>query len=569
MRRLACIVFALSLVPRAGAAQEAGGQGVVFGGEAGTFGELYGVAGAEQRRPTATGRIYLRPSMSLYGKFTITMEFLLSTQGHRFGAEARQTLNQYSISPDWGWGNATIGNFTGNYSPLTYSGIRALGVSAEVRRGSFTLSSFGGRSQRATTGGAVAGGYSRTVAGGRVGIGDPDRTSLMLIVLGARDDVDSRPPPSDTLFLEPQPDTAFAEDTVSIGFDNQFTVTPQQNLVVSVAGSLTLLDDRVALKGELAGSGYTRDLRSEVITNPDLLDRIPDLAEALFTPRVSSSADYAYTLEARLRPVQPLTTTVTFRNLGPGYVSLGTASLMSDARELQVRTALRFRRTQTSIDIGRQSDNLGGQKSFTTQRDRLGAAFSMRVTDRWTSSLRLQRATLDNHADEPERWIAYGSWLVGGRQTVTFPRESLFRSSSLDYTFRTTGDDNPLRVASTSRSHTLNTSVVLSPTRALSFTPTVGLVRSQFGEDGWSTRSTFGLGAQFSADRGRWVSGLNLGRSQVHQTTAVQTTLTSRYQLTRRDAIVFSVRANDYHHVVDADRSFREATASLRWAHRF
>lgn len=563
------LTLGLVLSTQAVQAQEPTRQPLNFGGEMGTFSELYGISGADQRRPTATGRIYLRPTFSLFGVINVTGDFVLSTEGNRFGAEARQAINQYSLRPEWSWGRATIGDFSGSYSPLTYQGVRARGASLDVERGTFRAGAFGGRSQRAVPGGAVSGAYARMLAGGRVGLGDPEGTSLMLVMVSAWDDPNSLPPPPDTLFADEQPDTLFVQDTLSIGRENQFAVTPQRNLVLSLAGSLALLDDRLKVKAELAGSGHTRDRRSDRIENEVILDRIPGLAQDLFTPRTSTTADYAYTLEAQARPATPLTTTITLRNLGPGYVSLGTGSLLSDRREIQVRNAVRYRRIHGTLEVARQNDNLAGQKTYTTRRNRLGASFTARVTPRWSSSLRLQLATLDNHAPEPERWIAYESWMVGSRQTFNLGGQNLIRSVSFDYNLRDTGDDNPLRAASESRSHTANASVVISPSRILSITPTAGLVRSRFGDDDWSTRSNLGVGTQLRLLRGRWTSGLNVGRTHVQQTTAFQVALSSRFQVTSRDAVILGGRVNRYDHAMDAERSFREATLNLRWTHRF
>lgn len=545
------------------------GPPLSFSGQAGTFSELYGVSGAERRRPAATARLYFRPTLSLYGLMSVRGDFLISTEGSQFGAQARQDVNRYSLSPDWGWGRATVGDFSGSYSPLTYNGIRARGASLELERGALDLSVFGGRSRRAVDAGAVSGSYSRTVAGGRLGIGDPEQTSLALVMVTALDDPDSLNEPVDTTFLDPQPDTTFVEDTLSVGRDNRFAITPQQNLVASLIGTLALFDGRVKLEGELAGSGYTRDRRSDVIDNPEVLDRIPGFAQALFTPRTSSSADYAYTLEGEISPVPALTSTVTFRNLGAGYVSLGTASLLSDRREIRSRTALRLGRVNASLDLGRQNDNLADQKAFTTTRDRIGASLSTRVTRRWSSSLRFQRATLDNEATDQERWIAYGSWLLGTRQSIAFGRRSLARSTSIDYNFRATGDDNPLRVASTSWSHTASWSLVVQPSRVFSITPTAGLVHSKFGQEPWATRTNLGIGGQLAMARGRWVSGLNLSRTHVHRTTRLQASLTSRFKLTESDAFVLGARLSDNDNLADPEMSFRESTVSLRWTRRF
>jgi hypothetical protein len=143
------------------------------------------------------------------------------------------------------------------------------------------------------------------------------------------------------------------------------------------------------------------------------------------------------------------------------------------------------------------------------------------------------------------------------------------RTVTVDYTYRPTSDANPLRAQSTSESHSASASLMLAPSRAISVTPTLGVVHSQFAGAGWTTRSTYGLGTQVSGLRGKWVTSLNLSRSQFQQTTALQAGLTSRYQVTPSDALILSAQAADYGNLVSPDLAFREGTASIRWAHRF
>lgn len=565
----AALAAAASLPTSTKAQEELVGGRVTVGGELGTFVETNGISGAERRRPAGTGRLYLRPSISLFGTFSVDIDLMLTTEERAFQGSSRQSLNKYSVNPNWSWGRASIGDFSEEYSPLTFNGIRVRGVGAEVEAGPLSLASFGGRARRAVAGGALQGSFSRTVAGGRLQLGDVDHRSIALTFVRAWDDPGSLDAPTDTIFPENDPDTLFVEDTLSVGLDNRFAVTPQENVVLGLSGSFSLLGEAIFLRGEIAGGAYTRDVRSDPIADPATLDRIPGTAQWFFTPRESSNADYAYTVEARIRPITPLTTTISFENIGPGYVSLASASIMSDRRDLNVRTSYRRGGLQARFDIGRQYDNLIGQKAFTTHRDRISGIVTVRPTRVWSVSARVQRATLANDATAPEQWINYTSWLAGLRQTLALGRTGMFRSVTLDYTYRPTDEANPLRTMSDSRSHSVNASLMVAPSRSVSVTPTVGLVRSRFGTGGWTTRSTYGVGTQLSALRGKWVSGLNLARSQFQQTAALQAVLSSRFQVTSSDALILSVRAADYDNLVSPDLAFQETTASLRWAHRF
>ncbi len=317
----------------------------------------------------------------------------------------------------------------------------------------------------------------------------------------------------------------------------------------------------------MSGSGHTRDLRSDVIDSPDILSRIPGIARSVFTPRVSSVADFALSVETTTR-VGPLSATATFRNIGPGYTSLGVGSLQNDLREAGLRTQLRFRRWNVRVDGARQHDNLVGQKTLTTNRDRLAASLSVRPGRTWNASLTTQYSRLGNNAPQREQLIAYTSLMVGTNQTITFSRRGLLRNASVQYQFRSTGDDNPMRVQSTSRSHSVNARLLLSPARILNVTPTVGIVRSRFAEMGWSTRQTYGLGAQLRVMNGKLMSAFQLGRSQINQTTATQFSANARYQLTRHDMLILSVRASDFANALEASRNFQEGQVSLRWSRR-
>lgn len=548
---------------------EAQGGVATVGGTMGSYAELNGISGAERRRPSATGRMFFRPHLSLFGKFTMNLDLLFSTENSTFQSSRRQSLNQYAIHPRWGWGVAHLGDFTDAYTPLTFGGVRVRGAGLSAQRGPVRVAAFGGRTQRSVPGGATTGRFERNMFGGRIGVGDPSRSSLDITVIKARDDVSSLTLPEDTVLIEPlEPDTTFVEDTLQVGIpSNPFAVTPQENLVLGLAGTLSLFERALFLRGELNGSGYTRDLRAGLIESQDISSEVPGVMRSLYSPRVSSTFDYALTLEANAR-VSALTAKVSYRNIGPGYSSLGVASVMSDQRSLQLNTSLRFRLWNVKVDGGRQHDNLIGQKLFTTNRSRFGVALAVRPTRGWSANLRVNYSGLGNDAPEADaQWIAYSSWIFGTKHNLTFSRRGILRSASLAYTYRSSGDENPLRTQSESKSHTFKIRVLAGLTRNLNLTPSVGIVRSRFGTAGWTTLETYELGVQLRLLRGKWATSLALGRSQAKQTKALQATLTSRYQF-GRDAVTLVVRANDYDSSLEMGRDFREFVFTLRWARR-
>lgn len=159
-------------------------------GEAGIFGETYHMSGEESRRPASTGRIYLRPTLTLFDLFSIPMEFFISTEG----SGARQDINHYGIAPVWSWGKLYLGDFTENYSELTLSGINIRGAGVNLYPGGFRFAVSAGYTQRSVQGGAGNGSYDRFLIAAKTGYGSEDGSHFYLTMLRAKDKMSSLKP---------------------------------------------------------------------------------------------------------------------------------------------------------------------------------------------------------------------------------------------------------------------------------------------------------------------------------------------------------------------------------------
>jgi hypothetical protein len=97
---------------------------------------------------------------------------------------------------------------------------------------------------------------------------------------------------------------------------------------------VSLLEQRLAWRAEVAASAHTRDRRATELRD-SVVEDYPGVLRSLFTPRVGSHLDYAYSTELQLRiPTLPgatresprtLTANLQLRSVGPGYVALGAA----------------------------------------------------------------------------------------------------------------------------------------------------------------------------------------------------------------------------------------------------
>ncbi len=553
-------------------------------GEATTWGELYAISGREPRRPDALGRLTFQPVLHFTRHVRIALDLQLATEGSGAGVgaigpslgAARQRLNQLGVSPEWAWGRVSVGDFTDTYTPLTYAGVRVRGAGTQLFPGLLRFGVFGGQAQSAVVGATPTASYTRSLAGGRIGVGREEGSFFDLVVVRALDDAGSLPPPDDTVFIDPRLDDPTVDpDTLPVGtLVNPLAVTPQENVVASASSRLVLFRRRLELRAELSGTAYSRDVRATPIDNEAVLAEVPGLLRDVFTPRVGSSYGAAYTATADLR-LRTFSGYARILSIEPGYVALGVASLLNDQRAWELGGTQRLGRAGSlRLDVGRQRDNLFDQKEFTTYRDRYGAALALRPTRRWTASVRANYVTMDNHlpADDAQ-WVAYGSWVAATTHTFSLSRDRLLRSTGFTYTYRRTGDDNPARAASTLVAHSATARVVLAPAAGFSVTPSFGVVRTwPANAPGWMIRETYGIAGQLRVLDGRWTTSLALGSTDDGNAGSSQARLTSRYDLTALDALTFSLRGSQYRNAPNpfgAAGDFAELTVSLQLTHRF
>jgi hypothetical protein len=591
MSRLCAAGIGVALVAGALDAQtpNTGAPRLDWQGEVGSYAEAYGISGREARRPSETGRLYLNSTAKLYGKLSVGLNLMLTTENGASaafgGLPGRQRLNQFGVSPQWSWGRAHAGSFSEFYTPNTLSGIRITGAGFDVRPGRLHVGAFGGQSRQAVFGGLTSGSFERRIVGGRLGLGRPmaggGRRASFIDVMMVRswDDPGSLPAPTDSAYGPFLPDSLAAQpDTALLPTDsiNPFAVTPQENVVVGVAGGLSLFGGRAYWQGEIDGSIHTRDRRASPLGESTLDERYSGFLQRLVTPRVGTHADHAYRTELELRfdnlpgatPRSPrnLAASIAYRYVGPGYVSLGTAFLPNDQTGIEARTALRIGRTLLHVDGMRQQDNLIDQKLETTVRNRVGVMLNTQPAPRWSSTLRATRVGMTNDAADSLRLVDYSAWVLGTSQTFLVGNRSRVRSVTGSVTMQRVGDENPARANSRLRSYGGDVRMVLGLAPRFTLTPTAGVVRSTVGSEPTESRATYGLAADWRSAGGRWRNTLSIMQSQITRTDALTGRLVSRLRVTQADALVLTIRGNRYRSLVDPDGSFDESTVSLSWA---
>jgi hypothetical protein len=612
---------------------------VKLSGEISTYGELYSISGRERRRPASTGRLYFRPTISLFNTFSMSFDFLLSTEG----SSARQNINQLGLYHSWSWGVAHIGDFTETFTPLTFSGVLIRGGGVSINPGVFRFSAVGGLTKRAVAGGAENGSYERYLYGVKIGVGKESSSFFDLMFLRVRDNPSSLPPsspsitviapnggevlpvgttqtirwsaagigdqvkielsrdggnsfeiifsstPNDGLeqWIVTGPPTLNAvirvsslNDSVSDVSDAPFeiggtqyqpgatppnvadpyAVTPQENLVVGANTVLRLFESALTLKGEVSGSVYTRDMRAADLESIE----IPSFMKQIYKPRVSTRVDYAYTTEINLN-LSHFSAKAGYRYLGPGYTSLGVASLLTDQQEMLLGAGLRFQRWSIALDGGRQNDNLIGQKLYTTTRNRIGGSLNIRPLDEWSATILSNYLTMENDAKSDTMRIAYHNLMVGTNHVIMFGEQALVQTATASYMYQTSADGNPFRKNLASTSHTVNLSLVLAIAPNLIVTPSASVVRSQFGGAERITTQTYTVASQYRGFESKLVTSLSISASIMGNKNSLQSILSSSYQITNADIATVSIRITNYRGIGKYD----ENVANLTVSHQF
>lgn len=505
------------------------GEAISFSGELGSYGEFYSISGREARRPSSSARAYFRPTLSIYNTLSISANILFSTEGNSQSARRQlNQINQFGIQPRWKWGYVNAGDFTESYTQYTLNGLAIRGGGFSINPGQLRLAATGGVTRRL---GAASneGEFDRQVYGGRIGVGREAGSFFDILLISVKD-IPSK-------FKPVEPDTIIPRDSTQIGTEIPYTETPQENLVLGFGGTLRLFNGAFALKSEAAGSAHTRDMNSPELEN----DEIPEFVTKMFTPRLSSSADFAYASSILMR-FESLSLKAGYRYVGPGYVSLGVASLNSDLREISWGADLRRQQLSASVAIARQNDNLLGSKLHTTVRYAYTGNLTARVTRSWQWSLMGNVLTLRNHAASDSALVHFSTLSLGANQQIVLDGRTFIKTIGLNYLYTRAADDNVFRTGNKLQSHTVSVNSNAAVARNLWIVPMVSLVSSRQGENARQTYETYSITPQWRTLQNRLFVSAGIGLTRAPSSTSLQTDITANYRLSTNASLQASLR---------------------------
>ncbi|MBN1543752.1 hypothetical protein JW992_16535 [candidate division KSB1 bacterium] len=539
-----------------------GAKYLQFSGQTMLYGELYGMDGAERRRPPSTGRMAFTPQLSIGKVMTISADMILSTEG----SEMRQNMNILGLHPAWAWGRGHLGDYSDQFGLLTLNGVNIKGGELDLFPRKFRLTLGGGQTRRAVEGYELEQSYAQYLYAGRIGYGDPKKRYLDLQVIKVKDDIESLPRTGQgwdyTVF---NPDTLQVDED-SLWIDKSFAQirnTPQENLVVGTVAHLALPHDS-RLSIEAAAAAYTKDLYADPIP-ADSVDVPPfarNLMDYFFTPRHSSFGDYALNSSLELGLFNAKTQ-IEYRYIGPGYISLGTPSNLNDRQEIHFGTAFKWRVHRIQFKVMRFSDNLLGQKENTNFRNQFRTGINSMI-GHWRSNIQVNGLLLNNDASADSLAYDFNTWILSTHQAYTFARESWMRQLGVQYTFQESNKDKWLQTTQASY-HTVTLTGQIQLIKQVDANLSAGLSHrnSESGEK-YTTR-VYSARLTHRALTNRLMTALFSSSSLIRDTRMIRTGVTASYRLTGSAQIHATLSSN----IFRGSRNYQEIIGNLRLSHQF
>lgn len=328
-------------------------------GDMGAYGDFYSmdadsVGAIAPRRPGTLGRLVFNSSLS-YKDFSLPISLILPTGQYgvmvppvnsqegqplkNLGQLIKNPLNRIGIAPKYKWAQLMLGSQVPQYSELSVGDLAVFGVGINLTPKKFRFSFFAGTSQLAVeedTINNIQGIYARKIYSAKIGYGYEDSSHIYIIA------------------------SKMVDDTTSL--KNR----PLSNMPQS--GVLNALDFRINLtkktyiKGEVAGSAFTRNIRSK-----EAPEFSPSLPPVIFIAKESSRIDYAGVISIGTDG-KKFGIKLTGRYYGDGFVPMGYPFLQTDRAEVTIEPRLTLFKNKVRIagSVGGRVNNLSGVRAATT-----------------------------------------------------------------------------------------------------------------------------------------------------------------------------------------------------------
>ena len=528
---------------------------VNISGEAGFSGELYSISGRDARRPGVSGRVFIRPTLTLFNNFSVNFDIFLSTEG----SSARQQINQIALHPEWSWGRAHLGDFSHEFSKFTLSGVTIRGGGLEIYPGIFRLQIVGGQTQRAVEEGPYSSAYSRYLAGVKVGIGSPESFLFDINVIRVRDNTASLPK------------DLFIKDSAANTGTSQYGVTPQENMVAGINTQFSLFDRMFKFNGEVAASVFTRDMYSSTFTNEDLKEAdLPTFINDIYKLRLSTNADFAYLTELSFN-YDIVSAKVSYSVINPGYTSLGIGSLINDKRNIAFSSGIRLFNNNLSLQVNYQlqNDNLLKQKLYTLSRATYGLSMNVRPIKELAFVFNTVQNNMNNDATNDTLKISNITSIYSANVLSQLDLFNLSHSITGNYSLQIAENQNILRKGEAVTVNNLGLGFQTRISPNWSAGPNISFNIVNIPDREKAVSSTYNFRVINKMLNSKLSNSLIFGYTDAGTIRSSIITLQSGFSLSSSDMFTFSIRSAFYTTKNGTTTGYQEHKANLAFNHRF
>jgi len=319
---------------------------LTYHGSLGLYGDFYHMEDVPlgsnlARRPAQLMRMRYTSRLE-YGKWTLPLDFILSTdgrslqttfpQGEAFKDYIRDPLNRISLTPRFGSFEALLGSQVPRLSRLTGGDLQLFGAGFRWQPGNWVFQAFHGLGQRAFEADSsrnIAASFARNYSMFQLGYGKEEASHIRLNLIHGKDDENS--------------------------LENHETLLPAEGATASLSYQISFAKG-FFVKGEGAASVFTRDL---LYTGKIDLPEVP-LISLNLSSRMDGAAELAFGKRGKKWSIEANSLYV-----GGGFEAMGFPFLQKDRLDLQLKSQLRLFENKLSVQgsIGQRKNNVSGTQS--------------------------------------------------------------------------------------------------------------------------------------------------------------------------------------------------------------
>lgn len=329
-----------------------------WSGSLGATASVYNASGIDNRSNPFNWSLYGSFNLRLFETFDAPFAFTVG----KYNSNVTKPYYQLGISPRYKWATLHLGHRNLTFNPYTLAGHTFLGAGVEMNPGKFRFAAMYGRLRAATQLDTAAGvlrvpQYRRMGYGVKMGVGS-QQNFFDLILFKGKDDVTSFPAP-----LNPEEVSKVSSEQV----------TPAENVALGLSGQATIAK-HLRFNADFGLSAYTRNALDSFLRAENKFMAVNSTTRVNWAGKAGLGYSFkSFSLRAD------------YERILPDYGTMGTYFFNNDLENITVSPSGSFAGGKVSVNgsVGRQRNNLLGNRAETTKRVIGAASVSVNPSPQW------------------------------------------------------------------------------------------------------------------------------------------------------------------------------------------